>query len=168
VTWRAAATALALAALGVTTVGRAEPAPPAKGPTDLAVRADAYEARRWLWMGELAARLEDYDLATQVYQRVINRFPNTRWAATAQESLSQLKTGAQFSFALWDPVTGGTPTGVQAAELLHAGEVASAMRDWLIALQFYERAKTVAPHSQYARVAESRIRWIQNWHHPGP
>ncbi len=166
-TWRIAATALTLAALGVTTVGRAEPAP-AQASTDLAVRADAYEARRWFWMAELAARLEDYDLATQVYQRLISRFPNTRWASTAQESLDELKDHAQRSFALWDPAAGGTPAGVRAAELLHAGEVAAAMEDWLVAQQFYERARTAAPGSEYARLADSRIRWIRHRHPTGP
>lgn len=159
--------ALALALLSVTAVGWADPTP-APPSTELAARADAYEARRWFWMGELAARLEDYDLATQVYQRIGRRFPGTRWAATAQDSLDELKDHAQRSFALWDPAVGGTPAGVQAAELLHAGEVASAMRDWLIALEFYERAKTAAPGSEYARLAQSRIRWIQRWERPGP
>ena len=167
-TRRLTAAALALTVLGMAGVSRAGTTPTPQAPTGVAARAESYEARRWLWMGSIAARFEDYDLATQVYQRVVSRFPNTSWASTAQESLAQLKTGAGISFALWDPAAGGTPAGVQAAELLHAGEVAAAMRDWLIALQFYERAKIVAPHSQYARVAESRIRWIQNWHRPGP
>ena len=129
---------------------------------------DTFDAQRLLRMGEVAHRIEDYDLAAEVYQKVVDQYPETRWARKAGQALEKIKAGVIIHLALWDPTVGGTPPGVQAAKLLRAGDMASSMRDAQTALKFYERAKNASPESKYAAIANSKIRWIRRWRNPGP
>ncbi|MBI4313447.1 MAG: hypothetical protein HY594_01380 [Candidatus Omnitrophica bacterium] len=127
-----------------------------------------YDARRMLLMGDIARRFEDYDLAVQSYQKIAERFPNTRWATQAASAIEAAKADAKQHLALWDTEAGGTPAGEHARRLLLMGDVAYKHGDALLALKFYERTYTVSSDSMYGRKAASKIRWIRRWKNPGP
>lgn len=132
------------------------------------VTGDYHDARQWFRMGDIARAFESYDLAVSVYQRIIERFPDTRWARQAQRRIAAVRTEALAHLAPWDPEVGGTAPAVQAATLLRAGNMAYGMDDVVLALKFYERAQMAAPDSHYGRQAASKMRWIRRWKNPGP
>lgn len=129
---------------------------------------DDYDARRMLLMGDIARRFEDYDLSTQLYQKVIDRFPDTRWASEAKAAIAQSKADAVQHLTLWDTKIGGSPEGEQSRRMLLAGNVAYQHGDALTALKFYERSYTISPDSLYGKQSASKIRWIRRWRNPGP
>lgn len=140
--------------------------PPGPGPSKVVV--DSYEARGLLHIGDMAREFEAYDLAVQAYQRVMDRFPGTRWAKRAEQGIVQVKVAAKQVMAPWDPDLAAQAAGWRAQELLHAGDMAYEMDDTVIALQCYEQARAAAPESWYARRAESKIRWLRRWKDRGP
>ena len=128
----------------------------------------SYDARGLLRAGELTNRFDDFDLATTFYDRVIKDFPNARWAQQAHQGLAQIKADAAQHLSGWDPSVGGTRAGVQAQRLLHAGDIAYGVHDYLLALKFYERSTRAAEGSRYAARASAKARWSRFWHNPGP
>lgn len=132
------------------------------------VTPEYYDASQWLRMAEVAHRFEDYDLAVGIYQKIIARFPSTRWARQAEAGITQIKADAKQHLAFYDPALAGTQAGVKAQAFLRAGNLAYSMNDPVIALRFYERARDAAPNSRYSRTAEEKIRWVRRWKNPGP
>lgn len=132
------------------------------------VATEIHQARQWMHMGEMAQQFHAYDLAIQIYQRVMERYPGTWWAKTAEEGIAQVKLDAGPYTLEWDSHLAGTAAGLQAQQALYAGDLAYRLEDPEIALRFYERAQQAAPDSLYSRRAASKIRWVRHRTHLGP